>query len=58
MMRKRGGRVEVETAGRHSYGKAGTHDFGKAGTKGGPSVKETAGNNGLGRMEKARREKA
>jgi hypothetical protein len=58
MLRARGGRVEVATAGKHDYGKAGVHSFGKGGTREGVSLKREYGSgSGLGRMETARKEK-
>jgi hypothetical protein len=45
-----------EANGHKSFGKGGTHSFGKGGTPARASLKEHAGNNGRGRIEKARRE--
>ena len=58
MGRARGGRIEVETPGKHSYPTDGTHSFGKGGTPAQASLKrQYGGGSGLGRMEIARKEK-
>jgi hypothetical protein len=45
-----------QKSGHANFGKGGKHSFGRGGTPGQASPKETAGNNGIGRLEKERRE--
>jgi len=49
VMRARGGKIEIGTPG--------VHDYGKAGVKHGSVDEEYGGGSGLGRQEKARRQK-